>query len=39
MMSSTGLLDSGPVWMWGKMGLEALRDLGHQADSISFGIE
>lgn len=28
MMSSTGLLGSGPVWMMGKMGTEALRGLG-----------
>lgn len=37
MMSSTDLLGSGPVWMLGKVGSEALRDLGYQAGSFSLG--
>lgn len=37
MMSATGLLGSGPVWMSGKLEPEALTDLGYQAGSFSLG--
>ena len=33
------VLGSGPGRVWGKVGLEALRDSEHQLGSISFGIE